>query len=254
MLRLPTITGRIVRRILVNYRVDRHIAQRQLPAPLVPKLVNGHAIAGICLIRLESIRPAFVPLSLGIDSENAAHRFAVEWTEKGTRREGVYIPRRDSSSRLNALAGGRLFPGLHHHARFDVRDDAGLLTLDYASDDGSAGVNLRAHPAEGLPANSVFTSLAEASTFFEGGALGFSESRDPNRLDGVELRCKSWSMNPLAVDEVRSSYFDDEKRFPKGSIAFDCALIMRNIEHEWHAADDLCCIPATRATEACANV
>ena len=27
--------------------------------------------------------------------------------------------------------------------------------------------------------------------------------------------------------------------FPAGSVRFDCALIMRNVAHEWHAAEDL---------------
>jgi len=27
--------------------------------------------------------------------------------------------------------------------------------------------------------------------------------------------------------------------FPAGSVTFDCALIMRNIAHEWHAAAEM---------------
>ena len=42
-------------------------------------------MAGICLIRLQQIRPWFVPgcCGIGISSENAAHRMAVEWDESG---------------------------------------------------------------------------------------------------------------------------------------------------------------------------
>ena len=32
-----------------------------------------------------------------------------------------------------------------------------------------------------------------------------------------------------------------ESLFPRGSIEFDCALLMRGIEHEWHGKGDLCC-------------
>jgi hypothetical protein len=46
------------------------------------------------------------------------------------------------------------------------------------------------------------------------------------------LRTRSWKVLPLAVQHVRSSYFD---AFPKGSVEFDCGLLMRNIEHEWHS-------------------
>jgi len=83
--------------------------------------------------------------------------------------------------------------------------------------------------------------LSEASEFFEGGALGYSATRGAARYDGLELRCKSWSVRPLAVNAVRSSYFEDSAKFPAGSAAFDCALLMRDVEHEWHSLHDLCC-------------
>src|SRR5687767_2154390 len=114
---LPTIHGVIRRRILVNFRVDPVVIQRLLPEPFRPKLYGSAALAGICLIRLEQIRPRPFPAAMGLSSENAAHRIAVEWTTPaGEEREGVYIPRRDSDSLVNYLVGGRLFPGEHHRA------------------------------------------------------------------------------------------------------------------------------------------
>ena len=53
-----------------------------------------------------------------------------------------------------------------------------------------------------------------------------------------------WKVEPLAMSSVRSSYFDDATVFPAGSIEFDCALLMRGIEHEWHSRSDLCCSAA----------
>jgi hypothetical protein len=238
-MRLPTIQGLIDRRILVNYRVDPEVASRLLPRPFRPKLADGFAMAGICLIRLKQIRPAFVPLRIGIGSENAAHRFAVEWDVDGHCREGVFIPRRDSSSRLNSLVGGRLFPGEHHHARFDVSETDDRFEVQFASDDGSAAVSVIARVADALPAGSVFASLGEASHFFEGGALGYSATDDPSRYDGLELRCTNWSVCPLAVESVESSYFSDLTKFPPGSATFDCALLMRGVEHQWHTREDL---------------
>ena len=238
-MRLPTIQGVIDRRILVNYRVDAEVATHLLPAPFRPKLVNGYAMAGICLIRLKQIRPAFVPVPAGIGSENAAHRFAVEWDRDGQRQEGVFIPRRDTSSRLNTLVGGRLFPGEHHHARFEVSETEDRLRVEFESDDAQARVSVTARLADGLPPDSVFASVDEASSFFEGGALGYSATENPSRYDGLELRCKTWAVQPLAVETVRSSYFDDRTKFPEGSAKFDCALLMRGVEHEWHTREDL---------------
>ena len=70
-MRLPVIKGTIKRRILVNYRADPEVIQKILPTPFRPKLHNGHALVGICLIRLENIRPARLPAAIGLSSENA---------------------------------------------------------------------------------------------------------------------------------------------------------------------------------------
>ena len=68
------------------------------------------------------MRPRFLPGAFGVSSENAAHRVAVLWNdETGVEREGVFIPRRDTDSVINRLAGGRLFPGRHDAPRFRFR-------------------------------------------------------------------------------------------------------------------------------------
>jgi hypothetical protein len=238
-IRLPVIQGLIRRRILVNFRVDPGVMRAQLPPRFAVKLHEGHSIAGICLIRLESIRPRLVPPLLGISSENAAHRVAVRWHEGADQKEGVFIPRRDTGSTMNALAGGRLFPGEHHRARFEVHEGPDAIDLSMQSLDGDVSVKVRGRVAESLPETSCFSSLADASAFFEPGSVGYSVTKDSGRLDGIELRTHNWSVEPLQVDDVHSSYFSDESKFPKGSVTFDCALLMRNLGHEWHSATDL---------------
>jgi hypothetical protein len=245
-MQIPVIRGVIDRRLLVNYRVDPDVLAPLLPAPFRPKLIRGYGMVGICLIRLKRVRPTFLPAWLGISSENAAHRTAVEWDDGGTVREGVYVRRRDTSSRLNALAGGRLFPGIHHHATFTVAETAERFDVAIRSDDGVTSLSVRGRRADALPASSVFRSLEEASAFFRAGSQGYSATPDPSRFQGLELRCHNWEVEPLAVEEVRSSFFDDEALFPRGSIAFDCALLMRGIEHEWHGKPDLCCAAEAR--------
>jgi len=67
-MRLPVIQGIIRRRILANFRVDAQAMQREIPGRFRPKLQNGLAIAGICLIRLEHIRPGAMPQIVGLNS------------------------------------------------------------------------------------------------------------------------------------------------------------------------------------------
>ncbi|HUK90680.1 MAG TPA: DUF2071 domain-containing protein, partial [Blastocatellia bacterium] len=220
-MRLPTIEGVIRRRILVNFRVDPAVIQKLLPGRLRPKLHQGQAIAGICLIRLEHIRPKTFPEIIGISSENAAHRVATEWDEDGHIQEGVFIPRRDTNSELNHLLGGRVFPGEQHRATFKVDETDNKVALSMNSDDGEVTVKVVGNLSEELPQTSIFGSLAEASSFFERGSLGYSVTADESRLDGMRLETTQWRVEPLAVDEVYSSYFVDESKFPKGSAQFD---------------------------------
>lgn len=240
-MRIPVVRGVIDRRILVNYHVDPSVLARLLPAPFRPKLICGSGMVGICLIRLRKVRPTFLPSWLGISSENAAHRTAVEWDEDGAVREGVYVRRRDTDSWLNSIAGGRIFPGFHHHARFAVEEVADRFHVALQSDDGVTSMSVSGRRTGRLPDSSVFGSLEEASVFFQAGSLGFSATPDPSRFQGLELRCLNWQVEPLDVEEVRSSFFEDESLFPRGSVEFDCALLMRGVEHEWHGRSDLCC-------------
>jgi hypothetical protein len=249
-MKIPVIRGVIDRRILVNYRVDPSVLAPLLPAPFRPKVIHGFGMIGICLIRLKGIRPTVLPRWLGISSENAAHRTAVEWDDNDTVRDGVYVRRRDTNSWLNSLAGGRLFPGIHHHATFTVVEESDYFHVALRSDDGLTSMIVRGRRTEQLPNASVFGSLEEASAFFQAGALGYSPTPDPRRFQGLELRCHNWRVDPLAVEEVRSSFFDDASLFPNGSIEFDCALLMRGIDHEWHGASDLCCARSAEPVEA----
>jgi uncharacterized protein YqjF (DUF2071 family) len=234
-MRMPIIEGLIKRRILVNYRVDPAVIAPLLPAPFRPKLHAGFAIVGICLIRLEKIRPRGWPAMMGISSENAAHRVAVEWDEPDGVHEGVFVPRRDTNSLLNHFAGGRLFPGEYAYADFNVKEKAGFIGFRMRSSDGRVLIELRATEAAALPESSCFRSLEESSAFFEGGCVGFSVSKDPTVLDAVRLKTEMWRVRPLSVEIARSSFFVDPAMFPAGSVTFDHALIMRDIPHEWHA-------------------
>lgn len=239
-MRIPVIRGLIDRRILVNYRVKPEILSRHVPRPFRVKLVNGMGIAGVCLIRLKHIRPRFLPSFLGISSENAAHRIAVEWDVNGETKQGVFVPRRDTSSRLNTLVGGRLFPGEHSHATFRIKEHDDSFRIELTSDDQKTHLLVEGHVAAELPRDSVFGSLNQASRFFEQGSLGYSVTGKVGQYDGLELRSFNWQVRPLEVTSVESSFFDSRESFPAGSVEFDCALLMQGIHHEWQGRDCLC--------------
>jgi len=248
-MQLPVIRGVIDRRILANFRIDPDVLAAQLPSPFRPQLVNGFGVAGICLIRLKAARPRWLPAAFGFSSENAAHRIAVEWNESGEIRNGVYVPRRDSSSWLMSMAGGRIFPGVQHQASFSVRETDREFYVSMTSTDGKASVLVDAVVRDDLPEGSVFESVQDASEFFRCGSLGYSPDRGGN-FDGIELCCDHWAVESLEPKEVRSSWFDDTNSFPKGSVAFDNALLMRGIDHSWHSRQSLSRMQSAKSSTA----
>lgn len=231
---LPSIRGVIDRRILLNYRVDPDPLADALPDPFRPYTVAGYGIGGVCLIRLRDVRPRGLPAGLGTRSENAAHRIAVEWDGDDGRERGVYVPRRDTDSWLNTLLGGRLFPGAHDRATFDVEERDGRYDVTVRAD-GETSVRVAGRPTDRLPDDSVFDSVADASAFFEEESLGYSPDGDD--YEGVELHTFEWDVTPLAVEAATSRYFES---FPASAVAFDHALLMRDIDHEWREGESVC--------------
>ncbi|MFJ9822861.1 DUF2071 domain-containing protein [Streptomyces sp. NPDC101160] len=232
-MRHPHLSSVVERRLLVNYRVAPDAAARLLPGPLRPQLVNGHAVAGVCLLRLGSVRPAWAPKVFGLRSENAAHRIAVEWDGPDGVETGVYIPRRDTASPLNVWAGGRLFPGEHGRADFDVHETPDRIRVALRTRDGDTRVDVTVEPADELCDSELFADLAEASRFFRLGAKGFSATSSGSHLDGMELRTDAWHVEAGRVRSATSSFFDDPDCFPPGSATLDCALVMRDVPVDW---------------------
>lgn len=229
-MRAPAIRATIERRILVNYRVEPAALGKILPQPFRPVLVDGFAIAGVCLIRLGDVRPAGMPPALGVTTENAAHRIAAQWDTPDGPVSGVYIPRRDTSSRLTVALGGRAFPGWHHRTTFKVDERGGRYDVKLTS----VGVDVAvvAHATTGVMAGSVFASVEEASAFFRCAPLGYAATSTAGVFDGVALTTDHWAITALHLDEVRSSVLD-----PLG--VPDSAFLMAGIGSTWRAQPPL---------------
>lgn len=232
-MRPPEIEGRIERRLLVNYRVDPDVLARVLPDPFRPQLIRDAGIAGICLIRLGGMRPRGFPERVGMTSENAAHRVAVEWDTPQGPQSGVYIPRRDTDSWVNAAIGGRIYPGQHFRATFEVEETDDTFRVAYKARDGSSQVDVSVQLTDRLRGSQLFADLAEASSFFEAGSTGFSATRHTGRFDGLGLKTSAWNVEATVVNHVQSSFFDDPAAFPAGSAEFDSALLMRSVPVVW---------------------
>ena len=230
---MPALNGMIDRRILINYRVEPEIVKRLLPVNLEPIVINDYASAGICLLRLKNIGIKCSPAALRITSENAAHRFLVRQTKQGQETCGVYIPRRDTDSMLNVLLARKIFSWPHYYAQFDVAEAGGNYHVSMESEDRYLRLHVHASVDNTFPDNSMFESIDHASHTFQHCSVGVSPSTIPNQLNTIRLRTERWSVKPLLIHTLTSSFFEDRSIFPEGSIHFDHALLMEGIAHEW---------------------
>ena len=238
-MRAPALRTVIARRLLINYRVDPDLLARFLPAPFRPELVGGYGVAGICLIRLARVRPAGLPAVAGLTLESAAHRVAVCWDSADGPVTGVYIPRRDTSSRLAALAGGRVFPGWQHLARFRAEENDGRFLIRADSRDGEVRIQAAGHVSGQITPGSVFASLDRASRFFACAPLGYAATPAGGVFDAVRLEAEGWALHPVHLDHVSSSFFDDRARFPPGTAEADSAFLMGGLAATWRPQPQL---------------
>lgn len=232
-MKLPDLNGIIDRRILINFRVKPENVRALLPAHLEPLIINGYASAGICLLRLKNIGLKSSPSWLRITSENAAHRFLVKCPDGDRPENGVYIPRRDTDSILNVLLAGKFFSWPHYLAQFQVTESNGSYVVNMQSKDLNTSLQVRAKVTNLFPSDSMFDSIEHASECFHHCPVGVSPSTVPNRFKTILLRTKTWTLKPLDIQQLESSFFEDKSLFPEGTIHFDNALLMEGIEHEW---------------------
>jgi hypothetical protein len=222
-----TLRAQVRRRLLISYRLHPAVAQTLIPDQFRPQIVDGSAVAGVCMIGLQSVRPGWLRPRVGLRTENVAHRIAVEWDENGKTRSGVYIVERHSSSLLPVLAGGRLFPGVQKRARFDLDETESRFLVSMTAPGTRVQVDVE---LGGEWTSTLFPTVEAASAFHEQGAVGWSPRRSGNGVEPLELTSKEWSVEPGRVLSLKSSYFD---ALPQGAATLDSVLVMRDIPFFW---------------------
>jgi hypothetical protein len=231
---LPILEGIIARRLVLNYRADPRLFSSIVPSPLQVATINGFAVFGICLIRLEKVRPKGFPSIVGVTAESMAHRIAVRFPYRGQSKDGVFIWRRDTSQCLMSAFGGYLFPGIFNPARFQVKDSPSAVVMDIKTRRGEADTQLTAHYGGEWKPTALFETLDGASQLLKQGDCGFSCTRSATRLEGMRLAAQDWKVSPLQVENYKSVFFDKLAAKLGCGFEFDHAIAMHGIRHEWH--------------------
>jgi hypothetical protein len=93
-------------------------------------------------------------------------------------------------------------------------------------------VNYRADPR--AVAGICLIRLGQVRPHGAPGRFGLRSENAAHRIAVGELDTDSWRVQPVEVHVVRSTFFDDEDRFPPGSVTLGCALLMRDVPVTWN--------------------
>jgi len=204
--------SRVHTRILLNFRMDPAVIRPFIPPGLEPVLVNGAAVAGVCFIRQQRIRPAGLPSFTGVALEAAAHRVAV--TRDGER--AVLVLRRDAPGLLPKIAS-RITA-----ATFGAGEIAwdGLTARLLASDGATASID--AASGDRL-ASTLFASPDAAADFFRRESLSIEPT---GRMLRVSLPAR-WTVAAIEHATLASSFLASVGAEP------DSAFVARDLDAVW---------------------
>lgn len=232
-MRMPKLATTIDRRLFVTYRLDPELLDGILPPGFEPEVINGKAVAGICLIRLAHMRPKWFTPDLGFTVENVAHRIAIRYTdEAGDHRSGVFIPERHTSSKLAAGVGSALLPGIYKGGKFEVQEDETSFDIEMRGKELAVEVKAQV-VAPTLWRSELFPSVDVASDFYRLAPIAISPAPSGPKFETLELATETWAVDPVRIDELRSTFYD---RMPQDRIELDHALVMRKIQATWGSA------------------
>lgn len=217
------VSGRIERRVLVGYSFDPEVVAPLLPEGFSPRLVNGRAVVGLCLIKFAGIGPSWLPHQLGLKPESVAHRVGVQWVNaQGEETQGVYVPEHHTSSFMVNQVGGRFFPGVQQLGEFQVEEHDERVRLWMESEGRKVLVDVK--PTSQWE-SSLFPSVEEAALFYKP-PKGWSPTLDGSQVEGVEMVTDAWNVEAWMPNQVMTTFFD---QFPDGSYDYDHTIVMRNL-------------------------
>ncbi len=214
-------------RCLVYYRAEPDVIARLLPEDVEPAVYRGYSLVGLRWTRCTGI-PGFRRSAPVWDELSFC--FPVASDDEGSHR--VWVSRRETSSRFSAHWVSRVVRGEYELASFEVEDTPARLELT-VEHDGTEELHLSAE-SRGEFVGSLFLSTHQVEEYLQ--RSGAIQPRNPLVPSAPDLAAAggNWAIDPLAIYELRCPYFEDEARFPKGSLQQDSAfrLVRVRVERE----------------------
>ena len=223
---LPAVRARMRERFIVNMRVPPHALATELPGSLEPQGVNGWGIISFCLLDLRRLTIAPLPAVVGPRSVSCAVRAAV-LDEAGA--PSVFVPARQTSSRLGAWFTRRGFSAPHELVEIDVASHQDGGTELRVTDRGVTAIDawLRPHTAV---QSEAFDSLDAFARFLAMGERSYGRSRHDGKLTVLDLHKADAVYEPLSIERIDGPFVD---HWQSAGGELDSAFRTTNARYEW---------------------
>ena len=237
---MRSVFSEVIARYVFNFRCSPQLAERELPAPLRPDLVDGRAVLSFCPYVLRRLRTVRGRSAFGFATVFAAPRIAA--IHRGQR--VAWVPTRFATSRLVASRAPTHLgtPRFEHiHAQFPKNRRHGRLEIATAetADTFVAGL---APPAFANGGSQLFATTADFVQFFScDRAWSPAHGRDERAHVQIDLRAIGTHYAPLGISEIswspRSWANDGTKPI---ETEFDSAFIGIGGEYQWSVGSPIC--------------
>lgn len=239
MKRLAQATGILEDTVLLNFRTDPNVLKRLLPAPFVPRLVDGYGLVGILMFKMRDLA---CETNMGLPSPPSDHvlyRVAVSW-QQGTRtHHGMYLLRHEVNTRLPVRQRKRgLFPVAAQPVRWHKAPEAGKFEWSLQTRNRTR-LKVQARLAAYFPPGSVFDSLDQASVFFQKERAAIAPRFQKSVFANTRFLPLNWAVKPLFIESLQTDMDQLGNLFPKGHIFFDSGLIWPQIPCKWQEGHEI---------------
>ncbi|MGI9114996.1 MAG: DUF2071 domain-containing protein [Chthoniobacterales bacterium] len=222
--------------LVLTYALPRETLQPLLPPGLVLDTFGEFGFVAIALVQTESLRPAFLPRSLGHDFFLSGHRiFARFTTASGRTLRGLRILRSDTNRPLMAFFGNVFTHYGYRRATVKFTATDRLLEIQVSTSNAEADLHVLARldaPGTSLPPGSPFPHFHQARLF--AGPLPFTFDYEPQThsivmIEGVR---QNWHPQPAEV-EVRRNTFFDHAPFRGAPVVLANAFHLADVPYRW---------------------
>ncbi len=224
--------------LVLTYAWPRQLLEPLLPPGLVLDTHGELGFTAIALVQTERLRPAFLPVSLGLDFFLTGYRIFVRVADAPSLR-GLYILRSDADRRMMVVLGNLLTHYRYRLAEISAAERNGRLAVQVHTSAREADLDLVADltskPAP-LPPHSPFADNVEARRYAGPLPYTFDYERSTASIIAVKATRQNWNPEPITV-EVREASFLESPKFSGGQPMLANAFHVENVDYRWERGE-----------------